>query len=240
MVNRLSCIQNVGDVIDDPYPFVCVEGALPKRLYQELCSTFPEDLILDRVSEQDTGSPTYRYKCAQVLREGDLLLSVDGRTVNRFRDVERAVQGPLAQLVVLRDGTQQALTVETVALYGGDIDRLLIWAGAVIHAPHRAMAAQRGIPSVGVFVAYFSYGSPAARYRLIAGRRIIEVDGVPTPDMDSFIRAVAGRPDRSSLRLKTVTWNGSVEVITLKLDEHYWPAYELRRGNTGWQRHALR
>lgn len=177
---------------------------------------------------------------AGVLKEGDLLLSVDDRIANRFRDVERAVQGPVAQLVVLRDGAQQALKVETVALYGRDIDRLLIWAGAVIHAPHRAMAAQRGIPSEGVFVAYFSYGSPAARYRLIAGRRIVEVDGVPTPDMDSFIQTVAGRPDRSSLRLKTVTWNGSVEVITLKLDEHYWPAYELRRANDGWQRHALR
>ena len=174
-----------------------------------------------------------------VLKEGDLLLSVNGETLNRYREVERAIQGPLAKLVVLRDGQEMSLDVETVALYGLDITRLLLWAGAVLHEPHRAMAAQRGIPADGVFVAYFSYGSPAARYQLIAGRRIVEVDGRPTPDLDAFIEAVQGRPDRSSLRLKTVTWNGSVEVITLKLDEHYWPAYELRRTKTGWQRSAL-
>jgi len=41
------------------------------------------------------------------------------------------------------------------------------------------------------------------------------------------------------VRLKTVTWNGSTEVITLKLDLHYWPAVELRRGPDGWTRHEL-
>ncbi len=92
------------------------------------------------------------------------------------------------------------------------------------------MSAQRGILPEGVFVAYFSYGSPATRYGLVAGRRIVEVDGRPTPDLDSFIAAVRGRPDRSAVRLKTVAWNGTVDVVTLKLDLHYWPTYELVRG----------
>jgi hypothetical protein len=50
---------------------------------------------------------------------------------------------------------------------------------------------------------------------------------------------VTGRADRSSVRIKTVNWNGAAEVITLKLDQHYWPTYELRRTAAGWERHAI-
>jgi S1-C subfamily serine protease len=129
--------------------------------------------------------------------------------------------------------------VPTVALGGRDLNRILLWAGAVLQQPHRALSAQRGIPPDGVFVGYFSYGSPATRYQLWAGRRIVEVDGQPTPDLDAFIKAVSGRPDRSSVRLRTMAWNGSVDVITLKLDTRYWPTYELQRTADGWTRNML-
>ena len=79
-------------------------------------------------------------------------------------------------------------------------------------------------------------GTRAYPYTRGIPKCMLEVDGRPTPDLDSFIAAVRGRPDRSAVRLKTVTWNGTVEVITLKLDLHYWPSYELRRGAQGWQR----
>jgi S1-C subfamily serine protease len=174
-----------------------------------------------------------------LLRSGDLLLDIDGAVVNRFREVERAVQKPQVRVTVLRDGVELAIDVPTVALAGRDLDRILVWAGAVLQKPHRALAAQRGIEPEGVFVAYFSYGSPATRYQLWAGRRIVEVDGQPVPDLDAFIKAVGGKEDRSSLRLRTVTWNGSVEVITLKLDKRFWPTYELRRTAQGWRRSAL-
>jgi S1-C subfamily serine protease len=187
-----------------------------------------------RVSRLVAGSPA-----AATLRDGDLLLAVNGAPVSRFRDVELATQLPAVSLTILRDGKEVGLDVETVALGGRDIDRLLLWAGTVLHAPHRAMSAQRGIPPEGVFVAYFSYGSPATRYGLVAGRRILEVDGRATPDLDSFIAAVRGRTDRSAVRLKTVAWNGTVDVVTLKLDLHYWPTNELVRTPGGWVRTGL-
>jgi C-terminal processing protease CtpA/Prc len=87
----------------------------------------------------------------------------------------------------------------------------------------------------------FFYGSPATHYGLYAGRRITEVDGQPTADLDAFIKAVRGKPDRASLRLKTVSLERRMtDVITLKLDKHYWPAYELDRQSDGsWTRTAL-
>ena len=133
-------------------------------------------------------------------------------------------------VTVWRDDGELRIDVPTAALTGVDVDRVVQWAGATLQAPHRAMSAQRGIVPEGVYVAFFAYGSPATRYRLFPGRRIVEVDGQPTPDLDAFLKVVSGRPDRSSLRLRTLSWNNAPEVITLKLDRHYWPTSEIVRG----------
>ena len=188
-------------------------------------------LTIDRLV---AGSPA-----AKLLAPGDLLLAVDGKVVNSFGDVSAAVRAPEVTLTLWRAGAEFTVPLKTVVLSGRDVDRVLMWAGATLHSPHRAMAVQRGIEPEGVFIAFFMYGSPASRYKLWAGRRITEVDGIPVSDLDAFIRAVSGRPDDASLRLKTVSWNDSVEIITLRLDQHYWPAYELRRTETGWKRLPL-
>ena len=177
---------------------------------------------------------------ARVLQQGDILLAIDDRTVTHFSEVEHAVaDAPTVHVTVWRANAALRLAVQTAALDGHDIDRVVQWAGATLQAPQRAIAAQRGIAPDGVYVAFFTYGSPAARYGLYPGRRIVEVDGVPTPDLDAFLKAVSGRPDRASLRLKTLNWNDAAEVITLKLDKHYFPAYEVRRGVAGWERRLL-
>ncbi|MBV8743295.1 MAG: trypsin-like peptidase domain-containing protein [Sinobacteraceae bacterium] len=206
------------------------------------------DEWIKKLSEQN---PTHRQAltvvrlvggspAAKLFQQGDVLLAIDGTVVTRFREVERAVADKeQVHVTVWRGSGEQTLDIKTVNLPGGDVDRLVEWGGATLQAPHRAMSAQRGVPPVGVYVGYFSYGSPATRYGLYPGRRIVEVDGVPTPDLDAFLGAVMGRPDRSSVRLKTITWNNAPEVITLKLDKHYWPAYELTHTAAGWQRKTL-
>jgi len=178
---------------------------------------------------------------AEHLQQGDLLLAIDGTVVTRFREVERqAADKPRVKVTVWRGEAEQTLDIATTELPGTDVTRLVEWGGATLQAPHRAMSVQRGVDPKGVYVAYFAYGSPATRYGLYPGRRIMEVDGVPTPDLDTFLKTVTGRPDRSSVRLKTITWNNAPEVITLKLDKHYWPAYELTRSADGhWARHDL-
>ncbi len=177
---------------------------------------------------------------AALLRPGDIVLAVDGQPVTRFRDVERAVAAhDIVQVTVWRTDGEHTLAVKTAPLGGNELERVLLWAGATLQAPHRAISAQRGLEPSGVYVAYYAFGSPASRYGLVPGRRIIEVDGQPTPDLDSFIRQVSGRADRSSLRIRTVALNGAPELITLKLDRHYWPAYELRREAGDWRRVAL-
>jgi S1-C subfamily serine protease len=173
------------------------------------------------------------------LHNGDMILAIDGQLVSTFRELERAVQKPQVELTVWRDGEALELDIGTKALDGAGIDRAVSWAGALLQDPHRAMAAQRGIEQTGVYVAFFSYGSPATRYGLWAGRRIVAVDDTETPDLQAFVDVVRGKEDQTSVRLKTVTWNGAVQVITLKLDNQYWPAYEIRRSEDGWQRNTI-
>jgi S1-C subfamily serine protease len=165
-----------------------------------------------------------------------MILAIDDQIVTTFRELERATQEPEVKVTVWRNGKELNLDIATVALGGDDVERAVSWAGALLQDPHRAMAAQRGIEQSGVYVAFFSYGSPATRYGLWAGRRIVAVDDIQTPDLQSFVDVVRGKEDQTSVRLKTVTWNGAVQVITLKLDNQYWPAYEIRRTEDGWTR----
>ncbi len=207
---------------------------LPESWSRRLETVQPDKRHVLQVSRLVQGSDA-----ARLLRPGDLLLAIDGAVVKSFRGVEKAVQTDKVALTIWRDAALQELEVETTPLQGEGIERLVYWAGALLQKPHRAMAAQRGVAPEGVYVAYFAYGSPATRYGLWAGRRIVQVDDTPTPDLDSFVAAVADRKHRDAVRLKTYTWNNVLEVITLKLDNYYFPAYELQRVPDGWERSPI-
>jgi S1-C subfamily serine protease len=208
---------------------------LPESWIERISASQPQQRQVLSIARLVGGSPAQ-----SLLRQGDLLLAVDDVVVTAFRAVERAVADrPKVTVTVWRENAERRIDVPTVALTGVDVERIVQWAGATLQEPHRAMRAQRGMSPDGVYVGYFAYGSPATRHGLVPGRRIVEVDGVATPDLDSFLRVVTGRPDRSSVRLRTLAWNNAQDVITLKLDRHYWPAYELRRGSDGWERREL-
>jgi pro-apoptotic serine protease NMA111 len=207
---------------------------LPEALARKMEAHDPERRQVLQVVRTVAGTPAQA-----LLRPGDLLLSIDGRTVNRFRAVEEATQVPVAHTRIWREGEVLDLEIPTVELGSGGVERVVAWAGALLQPPHRAMAAQRGIEPTGAFVAFHAFGSPASRNGLGSGRRIVEVDGRPTPDLDALLAVVSGRADRSAVRLRAINWNGQVEVVTLKLDKRYWPAYELVDGPDGWRRRPI-
>jgi len=173
---------------------------------------------------------------ATLLQEGDLLLAVDGRPAESFADVERASQAEQVTVTVLRDRREIEVEVATTAQSGRGTDRFLFWAGAVLQAPHPAVASQYGVERVGVYVSWLWYGSPANRSELLATDRIVEFDGVPVPDLDAFLVAAMAVPNGQAVRLKTVDLAGKTTVVTLKADPHFWPMTEIRRMPSGWQR----
>jgi len=176
---------------------------------------------------------------AESLRNGDLILGIDGKPVTRFRELEQATSTELVEVTVLRDKQVVTTQVATVQLSGAGTRRGVYWGGALLQEPYRDMAAQRNIELRGTYVAFFAWGSPASRYGLGPGMRIVEVDGQPVPDLDAFLELVKDKKDRDSVRLTTVSWNGNVSVLTLKIDDVYWPAYEISYQDDQWQRNLL-
>ena len=85
-------------------------------------------------------------------------------------------------------------------------------------------------------MAFNNYGSPATRYGLKAGLSIIAVDDIPTPNLDIFKKIVMKKTSNDSIKLNVVSWNGSHSVVTLKLNNKYWPSYEISQEENIWKR----
>ena len=185
------------------------------------------------VTRRTAGSPG-----SEVLQEGDLILQAGGQTVHSMRDLQVAAQSGSVALEILRD--RQLLQLELVAqeLGNSETDRVVLWAGLLLQAPHRALAVQQGIEPDGVYISLWWKGSPAARYRIRATHRILEVDGQATPDLDAFLAAVEGKQNGASVRVRTVDLAGKIAAKTLKLDTSFWPTSELKRESGGWVRIA--
>jgi hypothetical protein len=64
---RLNVLAKAQSFSAKPFPFICIEEALPEPLYKELEATFPESLICSTPALD--GGITYRYKSNPVLMD---------------------------------------------------------------------------------------------------------------------------------------------------------------------------
>ncbi|MEO0600454.1 MAG: trypsin-like peptidase domain-containing protein [Myxococcota bacterium] len=172
-----------------------------------------------------------------LLRPTDLVLDIDGKPLHDASDLEAWSQRESVKVTLLRDAEELTVEVPTVELAGRGVDRIVSWAGLIVHEPHYEVEAQQGIAAEGVYVAWLWYGSPAERHGIRPTRRIVAIDGRPTPTLDAFLATIAGRADRESVRVTTEGRDGVRIVKPLELDRHYWPARVLEEGPKGWVRY---
>lgn len=212
---------------------VSLADAQDMGLPQEDSSAFekadPERKQVLSVSRLIAGS-----QASELFEGGDLLLSVNGERVTRFSELEALAQSETLEIEILRNGERKPLSVETLPAGGLGIERVLTWQGALLHAPHFELAAQRALTPEGVYISFYSYGSPASKYGLRATRRIVEVDGKPTLSLDAFLESLDGKTSGDSIRIKTLALDNQVHVSTLKLDHHYWPTRDYRLTEGQW------
>jgi S1-C subfamily serine protease len=237
MVHRVESGGELRTLDAELYPMPMAQArklGLPDAWATKLGTASPEKREVLTVARLTADTPAEK-----VLQTGDMLLAIDGKPVATFRQVEKDTTQKDVDLTIVRDGSVQDIKTSTVSLPSDGTERILLWGGALLQKPHHAAAAQRDVPSDGLLVGFYNFGSPASRYGLVAGWRIVGVNGTATPDMDSFIKAVQGLKDRDAVRLAVKNWEGTGQVITLKLDQKYWPTYEVDRTDQGWVRKPL-
>ncbi|KAE8821349.1 protease Do-like 7 [Hordeum vulgare] len=176
-------------------------------------------------------------KAEKLLEQGDMILAINKEPITCFLDIENACQkldqpidsDGVLNMTIFRQGKEIDLVVGTDVRDGNGSTRMVNWCGSIIQDPHSAVRALGFLPKEGhgVYVARWCHGSPVHRYGLYALQWIVEVNGQPTPDLESFIQVVKGLEDREFVRVKTVHLNGKPRVLTLKQDLHYWPTWEL-------------
>jgi pro-apoptotic serine protease NMA111 len=169
------------------------------------------------------------------LREGDLILAIDGELVRNYRDVEKAAQKESLVLTVSRLGKQQDIQVETQDVSSSSTNNILLWAGALIQAPHRELALQRGIKPQGVYLSYVFHGSPANRSGLNAMLRIVEINGEKVETIDRFKRLIEKYKKNNFLQIKVLDLLNRESSISVKQNQYYWPDREIYRVNDEWQ-----
>ncbi|ERN04348.1 protease Do-like 7 isoform X1 [Amborella trichopoda] len=191
-------------------------------------------------------------KAENLLEQGDMLLAIKKEPITCFRDIEYACQeldkfedseGKL-NLTIFRQGLEIELSVGTDIRDGNGTNRMVNWCGCIVQDPHSAVRALGFLPEEGhgVYVARWCHGSPVHRYGLYALQWIVEVNGNPTPDLQTFVDVTKGLEHGDFVRVRTVHLNGKPRVLTLKQDLHYWPTWEIRFDpeTATWRRQTIK
>lgn len=212
-----------------------VERGLPTDEAERLVAHDPERRSVLQVVRLESGDPLRK-----VVRTGDLVLRVNGESVSRFREVDRALHGhDTVRITVCRDGALVDVEAAPRVLAVTDVDRVILWAGLRIHAPDRS-ARLEGVEPGRPYVVWLDSGSPAGRAKVYSQRSILSVDGVDTPDLDTFVAAITREAPGDSVRLELRTRTGEKEVLTVEPDEHFFPTEELRWIGGAWERRPIR
>jgi len=168
------------------------------------------------------------------LKEGDLILAVDGEVVRKYHDVEKYTQKNQVTLSINRFGEELEVHVKTRLMDGAGTQSIMQWAGALIQEPHRELALQRGIEPKGVYVSFVFHGSPANRSNLSALFRIVEFNGEEIKDLADFKALTEKYKKDKFVQLKVLDLINRESVISLKQNQYYWPGRQISKLAGEW------
>lgn len=133
----------------------------------------------------------------QTLIEGDVLLTLNGRIITRVSELDVMYDHEEIDAVVVRESRELKLRLRTQVAYDLETNRAVSFCGAILHAPHQAVRQQISRLYSEVYISSRTKGSPAYQYGLAPTNFITHVGNQPTPDLDSFVKAVIKIPDNT-------------------------------------------
>ncbi|KAJ2379851.1 hypothetical protein H4S02_006969, partial [Coemansia sp. RSA 2611] len=176
-------------------------------------------------------------KAQGVLQELDIVVSINGKLAMTLGDFDVQFTSPSLEIVVLRDSLEHTLQVETTESKQ-EVRKVVSWAGALFHAPHKTVLQQTNTVPSGVYCADVAFSSFSYEYGMEEGHWVTHVNDVATPDIDSFERAVNACQDNEHVRVKVISSKARPNVLTIKTCYHYWPTRTLvkdQESAEGWR-----
>jgi hypothetical protein len=187
---------------------------------------------------------------------GDFILEVNEDAVGRMADIRHIFYAETASVLVLRNGEEKELSVQGKQVPSKGTSKIICWAGALLQqSPTLALdqttleftraLEKEGIenPDELVYISSLFEGSPsdrvlyAASWLLeIAERKVRKLD-----DVVDIIKSLKGRGEESEeyIRVKLVLGMGYIQIVGLKLNPQFWPAWTLERKEKKWIRTEL-
>ena len=196
----------------------CKRLGLSPKWEAQVRQAFPKGTNMLVASRVLPGGPSH-----DKIEEGDVLLKLNGEFVNDFFVLDEMLDanvGASIALLLSRGGTEIEAEILVGDLHKITPDRFLQLAGATFHDLSYQLARRYRVPCRGLYVA----SCAGSFWSLTGSENIIEaVDGIDTPDLDTFTRVMKDIPDRARI---VVTYKSLHDLHTLKtvvvyVDRHW-------------------
>ncbi|KAL7753110.1 hypothetical protein RI367_001562 [Sorochytrium milnesiophthora] len=180
-------------------------------------------------------------ECDGLFKDNDLLLEVNGRVITKLSDMDVMYHERQLELVIVRAKKVKRVTVQTSPMDTSGTRRFVVWAGALIQEPHKAVRQQSKRIHSGCYISGRSRGSPSM-YGMAPTQWVTHINDQPTPNLDALIAAVRDGKTGEYVRVKLLSFDNVPSVISIKINNHYFPAMEMRQDKsvpTGWRAFSI-
>lgn len=164
----------------------------------------------------------------KLVQEGDILVAINGvLAINVSQLTNLPTSAETVELTIIRKGQELTITVPTTLSSETVTSTLISWCGMSVHKPHHAVLQQVKNPPSQVYVVSTHSGSPATMYDIFATSFVTHINGIETPDIDTFFNVVKSIPDNTYAKIRTVNFEGMPAAQSIRTNYHYFPTWRI-------------